>query len=569
MKESAIWVSARDAFAAWIMAWAPWDYRAPLFLLLMCWVALCTSACVSMQGEETRWPLATPPPGASASPTQTPFQPVSATETPDILRVWISPALPAALKTPIETLSQRGLLVIAENPADASVRIEPHGALKLSEWIYVLAAPFPTVRDDMKSQELMQIWGGGGSVYVSPETLAAIEMLLGPASEAVTAGNEQELLLDIVWKERSSYAIVPFEVLEPRWKVLAVDGLSPIHKSFEAERYALTLPFGLSGDPAAVEKLRASLDWPESNRDEQRMTVVVMTGTTALTRTVTSKMDTYGMSYPGEKVGAWLREADVTHISHEVAFSETCPTPDPYKANLRFCASPRHQELLAYVGADVIELTGNHILDWGRDAFLNTLEGYRELGWGTYGGGVNLDDAQRPSYLEHNGNSLAFLGCNSAGPSRVWATDNIPGAAPCDLERVSQELDRLQGQGVIPIFTFQWAEGGVVMPSQKAAFRQVVDAGAVIVSGSQAHQPLGFEFYGGGFIHYGLGNLFFDQMQTLANRQEFIDRHVFYDGRHISTELLTAILEDYAQPRPMTTVERSEFLTAIFQASGW
>jgi poly-gamma-glutamate synthesis protein (capsule biosynthesis protein) len=77
------------------------------------------------------------------------------------------------------------------------------------------------------------------------------------------------------------------------------------------------------------------------------------------------------------------------------------------------------------------------------------------------------------------------------------------------------------------------------------------------------------EFHQGSFIHYGLGNLFFDQMHSLAYRQEFLDRHVFYDGRHISTELLTAMLEDFSQPRPMSTQEREQFLERIFEASGW
>jgi poly-gamma-glutamate synthesis protein (capsule biosynthesis protein) len=77
------------------------------------------------------------------------------------------------------------------------------------------------------------------------------------------------------------------------------------------------------------------------------------------------------------------------------------------------------------------------------------------------------------------------------------------------------------------------------------------------------------EFYQGAFIHYGLGNLFFDQMQALSMRQEFIDRHVFYDGKYISTELLTAMLEDYAQPRPMTPSERVDLLSEMFTKSGW
>jgi poly-gamma-glutamate synthesis protein (capsule biosynthesis protein) len=58
-------------------------------------------------------------------------------------------------------------------------------------------------------------------------------------------------------------------------------------------------------------------------------------------------------------------------------------------------------------------------------------------------------------------------------------------------------------------------------------------------------------------------------MWSLGTRQEFIDRHIFYDGRHIATELNTAMLEDYARPRPMTTEERKQLLTSIFSQSFW
>jgi poly-gamma-glutamate synthesis protein (capsule biosynthesis protein) len=63
--------------------------------------------------------------------------------------------------------------------------------------------------------------------------------------------------------------------------------------------------------------------------------------------------------------------------------------------------------------------------------------------------------------------------------------------------------------------------------------------------------------------------LFFDQMWSEPTRQEFLDLHVFYRGQHISTRLLTAMLEDYARPRAMTAEEREAFLTTIFGASGW
>jgi poly-gamma-glutamate synthesis protein (capsule biosynthesis protein) len=98
----------------------------------------------------------------------------------------------------------------------------------------------------------------------------------------------------------------------------------------------------------------------------------------------------------------------------------------------------------------------------------------------------------------------------------------------------------------------------------------MAEAGAVIVSGSQAHQPQGMEFLNGAFIHYGLGTLFFDQYGLCpACEQGLIDRHVFYDGRYISTELLPIQFIDYARSRPMTFEEANSLLQALFFASGW
>ncbi len=58
-------------------------------------------------------------------------------------------------------------------------------------------------------------------------------------------------------------------------------------------------------------------------------------------------------------------------------------------------------------------------------------------------------------------------------------------------------------------------------------------------------------FIGDSFVHYGLGNLFFDQMWDVY-RNGFMDYHVFYEGRYLGMQLLTTRLEDASQPRPMT-----------------
>jgi poly-gamma-glutamate synthesis protein (capsule biosynthesis protein) len=134
------------------------------------------------------------------------------------------------------------------------------------------------------------------------------------------------------------------------------------------------------------------------------------------------------------------------------------------------------------------------------------------------------------------------------------------------------EIAKLRSEGYLVISTFQHQEDYryTVKPEYRLDFTGMADAGAVIVSGSQAHQPQNMEFYGGSFIHYGLGNLFFDQITVgPETSQAFIDRHVFYNGRYLGTELITVQFVDMARSRPMTPEERASFLQVLFKASGW
>jgi hypothetical protein len=231
---------------------------------------------------------------------------------------------------------------------------------------------------------------------------------------------------------------------------------------------------------------------------------------------------------------------------------------------------------------DVVEATGNHVNNWDVKPFADTLQMYKARGWQYFGGGLTLDDAQKPLLMEHNGTKLAFIGCNVAGPDVAYATATLPGAAPCgDYAWILAAIRDLRVRGYFVIATQQYNEYYQPEPTENQArdFARLAEAGATIVSGSQAHYPQTMTFLGGSFVHYGLGNLFFDQMSyewpigsgqfTYRTRDEFLDRHVFYNGQYISTELLTAKLEDYSRPRPMTPEERVEFLTVYFKASGW
>ncbi len=213
------------------------------------------------------------------------------------------------------------------------------------------------------------------------------------------------------------------------------------------------------------------------------------------------------------------------------------------------------------IGTDVIELTGNHELDYGTGPFLHSLDLYMQSNIPYYGGGRDLEEAASPLKMEVNGNRIAFLGCNSVGPKYDLAEEGSPGSNPCDPEQLRLTIARLLSEGYNPIVTFQHMEVCQADPvgPQRGDFQRAANAGAVIVSGSQGHCPQVMEFYGDAVIHYGLGNLFFDQMDKIE-RMAFVDRYWFYDNRLIGVEPIPIIRDDDAQPRQMTVEESQWFL---------
>ena len=536
--------------------------------------------------------LSSPPP-AMVQPSPSATQSRSPVDSPgrDVPALWISSAVPASLH---QAALKWGLPIVFDS-ANSNLQLDIdtapfwEGDQKV-DWVYVLVAPFPTVVDGVSSQDLMDDWHGSSSrpfagkpLLMDIATLTAFSKVWGPPAAGVVRTGPAEQLVDIAWQKRPSWAIVPFEKLDPRWKVLAVDGNSPIHKDFDTSRrmllqtvieYPLMISFGLHcSDPCPVSPLPAL---PPPNRDLSKMTTVVMTGTTSLVRGTAYMMNTKGITYPARDIQDWLTQADITHLSNEVSFYGGCPPQTIDMKGLQFCSDPHFIGLLKYAGVDVVELTGNHLIDYGPQSFLDTLSLYRQNNILYYGGGADLDEARKPLLIQNHGNKIAFIGCNTVNIGQYpTAAQDRPGAAPCDYDYVTQQITQLRNQGYLVIMTFQYYEVYDSLPlvSQVNDFRLMAQAGASVVQGSQAHYPQSMDFYNGAFIHYGLGNLFFDQMgddpKMPAIRREFLDRHVFYDGRYVSTELLTAMLEDYSRPRPMTDDERAAFLTEYFSDSGW
>ena len=234
--------------------------------------------------------------------------------------IWVPPYLAETLGGALED-PLRGLFV--SDAALANIRLEVGEQNLISQWVYALVTPFSSTMQGVSSNDLLLRWQGQSNVnqplLMDQNTNEMFSAMWGPAAPAasvqVLAKHE---LIDYAWAHQPALAIVPFEALDPRWKVLAVDGLSPIHKDFDLGNYRLKIPISLStpnGSPQLAALIKSNFSIPSSNLDPQKMTILAMTGVTALVRATAYEMEQHGITYPAQDIRDWLLSADITQYA--------------------------------------------------------------------------------------------------------------------------------------------------------------------------------------------------------------------------------------------------------------
>ena len=496
--------------------------------------------------------------------------------------IWLDPALPEAIR---DLISQHTDLNITPQKEQALMSVSSAKAEKVGSWTYLLVAPFYSSLDDIEFSDLLNFWETGSMniqgyehLLMSEETHIHLSQFWGlPYSNAISI-TEPDEIIDQIWNDIYALAIIPFEKLNPSLKVISIDNKNPLTFSSTDESYSLTFPIYVTNpDPSLLHQIDFS---NLTNYDRSKLTSVVLTGVTALVRSTASIMETRGVLYPADDIRDILLSADITHISNEAPFAADCPLPNSTQEDYLFCSSDSYLELLESVGTDIVELSGDHFGDRGPEAMFHTLELYDQHNLITYGGGLNLQTGLDPVIIVHNGNKIAFIGCNGKiFEGYATASETRPGASRCNFDWMLPKITSLSEEGYLVIATMQHEEVDSFFPIslQQHDFRRLSDAGASIVSGSQAHHPQGIEISGSKFIHYGLGNLFFDQWYQAINNPEehknkdksFIDFHYIYNGKYINTRLIPLQFIDNARPRLMTKIEEISFLKDFYKASKW
>lgn len=190
--------------------------------------------------------------------------------------------------------------------------------------------------------------------------------------------------------------------------------------------------------------------------------------------------------------------------------------------DIHYRMHPANVPALKAAKLDCCVLANNHMLDWGRQGLIETLDVLHTAGLRTAGAGRNREEAGVPACIEPAGKGRVWVfGCavESSGVPRDWAAAQdragvflLPDLSPLQADAMAQRMNGHKRPGDIAVVSIHWGPnwGYGVSSEQRDFARSLVEAGADVVHGHSSHHVKGIEVYRDRPILYGCGDLLND-----------------------------------------------------------
>ncbi|MCC8140874.1 MAG: CapA family protein [Lachnospiraceae bacterium] len=220
-----------------------------------------------------------------------------------------------------------------------------------------------------------------------------------------------------------------------------------------------------------------------------------------------------------------MQDADLFLLNEEFPFSLRGEANEEKQYSFR--TDPKYVSILQDLGTDIVTIANNHALDYGQDAFCDTLDTLSQAGITYIGGGYDLAEASAPAICTVNGQSFAIFGATRVSPSYDWyATSSQPGLFQTyDATRLNAAIAEADAMYDHVIVFVHWGVERNETPEdyQRTLAQGYIDAGADLIVGCHPHVLQGFEYYNGVPIVYSLGNYLFSNQtgETLLLEASF------------------------------------------------
>jgi len=167
-----------------------------------------------------------------------------------------------------------------------------------------------------------------------------------------------------------------------------------------------------------------------------------------------------------------------------------------------------------------VSLANNHIMDFGNEAFEDTIMNLEKLGVLFFGAGRANKNYNNPSIVSFEGLRVGFLGyCYAFYYDQIKNVRGLLyGPAPLETERIQRDIDYLKGKVDRIVLTFHWGVEDCNLPEMEQVYfaRKVIEMGADCIIGHHAHAIQPVEMHQRGIIAYGLGNFISPDLNVLS-----------------------------------------------------
>ena len=346
---------------------------------------------------------------------------------------------------------------------------------------------------------------------------------------------------------------VPFGEFADRHVAIVVLGSRNLQSDVERLRLWVkqNFEYGLQSPLQAqrVEYAAADLVDPSNSLS------ILFTGDIMMNRGVEQVIQKHGggdWMFPFRYMRDVLQDADITFGNLEGPVSDKGTEAGSIYS---FRMDPQVVPTLKETGFDVLSLANNHMGDWSREAFEDTMRRLQRGGIVYAGGGWNEKESWEPAIFEVHGKRVGFVAFSDVGPMWMQSKEALSGIAAVPAGNagkhyVEKAIFEASRKADILVVSFHFGEEYENAPNarQKELARAAIDAGARVVIGTHPHVVQSIEEYGGGVIAYSLGNFIFDQNFS-AETMEGLLLKIEFDGDKIAAVIPIPVrMNEYYQP---------------------
>ena len=215
-----------------------------------------------------------------------------------------------------------------------------------------------------------------------------------------------------------------------------------------------------------------------------------------------------------------------------------------------FRADPKALEGVKFAGFDIVSIANNHIWDYGRQAFNDTLGNLSKNGIVAVGGGANYTEAHSPKILTVGKTRFAFLAYTNFISVSLGLASSTPAVSRYDDKTLKADIAHAKELADFVIVSFHWGEDYQTKHNaqQERVAKLVIDSGANLVVGHHPHVIQEVEPYKDGYIIYSLGNFIFDQNFSKDTRRGLTVLVTLKDNNIIDVTKREVTFNDDFQP---------------------